>query len=895
MKNFLKLFGIIALAAIIGLSTVGCLDPNDTPEKPTVTVSPATATVTKGGTQQFTATVSGTNSSAQTVTWSIVQTNKNAGTTINSNGLLTVAAAENLTSLTVRATSTADTGKSGTATVTISGSVTGGTYTPPAQCEACSGTSCSCNVLFSLYVNTHIQGLSAGSVTSASLWNNVAGLQASGSPAFEIVANGSKKAVKISGTAGWHGVDLQNSHFNFQAGDVVTATVRVVSLTQSGNPEILFNGKPGEWGPIGANPAVTAGQTYTLTRTLNTANITDITGSNPAAIRLQMNNVSAYSIELYELKVIRPGSGITPPTVINIVAIQGITAPVTGALPVTVITETAQYTGTVSWNGNPSTFAASTVYTATITLTPKTGFTLQGVSVNFFTVAGTSTAASNSANSGIITAVFPQTQGISGTVNLNGTRQYHRITGTQTINLTGLSNSNIYLAYVNPSSSNVLSANMGSVTVNSINSTSAVIKPLFAQSVTSNQPVLKSGHPAATEFNSLPAAPNAGRRIQSIGSRSIMALTAYTEGQTKDFYGHEASTKSSYTLLAQGTYSNVWVQNNEITETQAREITAKFDIVYPAVTNIFGFENGGGPTGDGGMDGDKRIQILIYNEPGGSSIGYFHGKDFIPAEDYYGAGGTNEAEMIYMNGVYLNTDVYPPFNVVLVHELQHLIHYSRKQLPIISGGLGLSSPTWYNEMLSAMTEELIAPFLGYNEYYPRIDDYFHPLNASTESTLTRFLNNFDYGEKSTFSGYLLRNYGGANLAKAIMDNNTVGIPSITAALQQVNGAEVTFETVFERFIESIFFTNADEAPLGKTLNTFQDTSSVTINGSNYFIRGFDITEFDLIPGMHTTRPSRLLAYSFNYYIEENWQNVTGDFSITVTPPGGNGKVFLIVR
>jgi uncharacterized repeat protein (TIGR02543 family) len=93
-------------------------------------------------------------------------------------------------------------------------------------------------------------------------------------------------------------------------------------------------------------------------------------------------------------------------------AIPGVTAPATGFTPVSAITETAQYTGTVSWNGSPSTFAYNTSYTATITLTAKAGYTLQGVTANFFTVAGATTV-SNSVNSGVVTAVFPVTPVLS--------------------------------------------------------------------------------------------------------------------------------------------------------------------------------------------------------------------------------------------------------------------------------------------------------------------------------------------------------------------------------------------------------------------------------------------------------------------------------------------------
>ena len=103
------------------------------------------------------------------------------------------------------------------------------------------------------------------------------------------------------------------------------------------------------------------------------------------------------------------GTGPIGPVInkINIAAITGVTAPVRDAAPVTTITETEQYTGTVVWSpevvGNK--FAASTVYTATITLTAKPGYTLTGVAGNFFTLAGAT--ATNSADTGIVSAVFP--------------------------------------------------------------------------------------------------------------------------------------------------------------------------------------------------------------------------------------------------------------------------------------------------------------------------------------------------------------------------------------------------------------------------------------------------------------------------------------------------------
>jgi hypothetical protein len=63
--------------------------------------------VQQGGSQQFTATVSGTNNPAQSVTWS-VSGNNDAETAITSDGLLTVAAVESASALIVRATTTVD-------------------------------------------------------------------------------------------------------------------------------------------------------------------------------------------------------------------------------------------------------------------------------------------------------------------------------------------------------------------------------------------------------------------------------------------------------------------------------------------------------------------------------------------------------------------------------------------------------------------------------------------------------------------------------------------------------------------------------------------------------------------------------------------------------------------
>ena len=84
----------------------------------TVTVDPSTKTVAPGGTQAFTAAVTGTGDVSQAVAWSVTGANK-AGTTISGSGVLAIDATETATSLTVTATSAQDSTVSGTATVTV--------------------------------------------------------------------------------------------------------------------------------------------------------------------------------------------------------------------------------------------------------------------------------------------------------------------------------------------------------------------------------------------------------------------------------------------------------------------------------------------------------------------------------------------------------------------------------------------------------------------------------------------------------------------------------------------------------------------------------------------------------------------------------------------------------
>jgi hypothetical protein len=108
---------------------------------------------------------------------------------------------------------------------------------------------------------------------------------------------------------------------------------------------------------------------------------------------------------------------------ITLAEIPGVTKPVTGAIPDITAIDADQYTGTIVWTLGDETFdtpfAAGKAYKATITLEAKPGYTLAGVTKNFFTVTGATTT--NAKNDGVVTAVFTATTSLTSNIKIIGT------------------------------------------------------------------------------------------------------------------------------------------------------------------------------------------------------------------------------------------------------------------------------------------------------------------------------------------------------------------------------------------------------------------------------------------------------------------------------------------
>ena len=483
---------------------------------------------------------------------------------------------------------------------------------------------------------------------------------------------------------------------------------------------------------------------------------------------------------------------------------------------------------------------------------------------------------------------------------------------TVTLSLDNLDRNDIYLVKINKSNSVVTAANTGRALGQnlSIQQNEAPYISTETLNNTSFRELPHRGLATIREFNANPP-PFLERTRNYMGPQMQTAFIPPRVGDRRmfwveDFFDSGRWVQRQATLRATGSHGNVWIMDNverPISDSQARQMAERFDQVYPLSTNLLGYEFGGGPRGHGGSDGDPKIQILVYDivdADGNTDIsGFFWAKDLYQQLflDLVGVDiKSNQAEMFYIDaGDFLNA---PDFIYsTLIHELQHMINFNVKFIE-----KGLDSATWYNEMLSMMAEDIIAPLIGVSQ-----SNRFHPvgirmpffLESYNRIGATEWIEDSvdQYGVTYAFGAYLMRNYGGPALLEKILANDTTDIESINSALQEVS--DVTFEQAFSRFGEAMIF-SIPSLPRGAL--TFDKSVTSTINGRRYTAHGFDIwsisqLRYDTIgPRIFNLNPIDMRPHSVSLHSNEAWIDVSGSISITLErPSNANIDLYLMVR
>jgi len=370
--------------------------------------------------------------------------------------------------------------------------------------------------------------------------------------------------------------------------------------------------------------------------------------------------------------------------------------------------------------------------------------------------------------------------------------------------------------------------------------------------------------------------------VQQRSSRSVESPrdNTYNPADSKDFWvsatNQNQFTQITATLQYQGEHCNVWVHDDCFTTEEDEEgnategktnasrvqaLAGKFDQIYPLAVNLLGYEYGGKPGEngviDGGIDGDPRIQILVYDidnnigndDPDldeGKVVGYFWGKDeYTQAELNKSGQGflkTNLAEIFYIDVAFLIERPELVYST-LIHEFQHMINFNRKWFV-----LGRRSETWYDEMLSMLAEDVIGPLVEIES-----DSENHPISlriplflgtywfAGVNQWLPENEVLFSYSAVYAFGACLIRNYGGPALLAAMLENDTVNQNSVTQALQNISGNTAkTFEEALDRYAEALLYSTSNTGNVPSNRVSFDKTQTSAIGGINYTAGAFDI-------------------------------------------------------
>jgi hypothetical protein len=479
---------------------------------------------------------------------------------------------------------------------------------------------------------------------------------------------------------------------------------------------------------------------------------------------------------------------------------------------------------------------------------------------------------------------------------------------TAEINLSNLADNDVFVVRVNLSDSDVSASDTGTIN-NSIENHSIESLPTPYSEVLPQQrrhydrtiPPIEASHKKA---------------VRAIPPQEGDKKLFWLDHGGYDFRQNEA------VLRAVGEYCYVWVAtandggsgDDQISITQAKDYQLMFDKLYALETNLFGYEEGGGPDGDGGIDGDKKIHILIYdiefdyypdsNDFNGT-FGVASTADRYSQEDLDALGysyiRSNEAQIFYIDAFYANVRATMMYKT-LAHEFQHMIYDNHKDDEN-------DEHLWLNEMSSLMAENLLFhPSFGLEAddimediYLTQIRNFYVDFNKVSYTDWDETY--YQYSKVYVYGAYLVRNYGGARLIKAISNNAYNGEEAIGAALYELYPSQFTTDykqnaaMVFARFGEAIVYSCAN-VPDG--VHSIDKTVTDTLVGYTYSFPAINIWSYFHEDNLYRgpSIPQNWSNSDIKTYgiVANRAKNISGDYTLTFTKPNDPDiLIFVMVK
>ena len=365
------------------------------------------------------------------------------------------------------------------------------------------------------------------------------------------------------------------------------------------------------------------------------------------------------------------------------------------------------------------------------------------------------------------------------------------------------------------------------------------------------------------------------------GSKNLIVWVADDEYNDGSIFSSGSITQNMVDKLA-----NVFLQNSDN--------NGYDDDIYDWDTNIYGKEWGADAQNiDSHLIGNNdTINILIFNADTKGLAGYFHPKDnfiksYIPA--------SNEKIMFYVNSQLYSQDEKETFTT-LAHEFQHMIHFYRRTINNIEDN------TWFDEMMSEATEDLLATKLKYDG--PRNVDYrdgtagysgnsggrYPNFNRYNYLSLTNWGNSVvDYSKVSSFGAFLLRNYGGSIGGAKVLHDMMYSTSSNEQAVLDATG-ESSFENLLNKWGEGVILSDVDDLDNSKPRYNFGDFKTTAFDGITYKLGSINFFNYSPKPKMLS---SKTLNRDANLYYKIG-SNLSGTVKVDVNIEKG-GDVIIIAK
>jgi hypothetical protein len=351
---------------------------------------------------------------------------------------------------------------------------------------------------------------------------------------------------------------------------------------------------------------------------------------------------------------------------------------------------------------------------------------------------------------------------------------------------------------------------------------------------------------------------------------------------------------------------SIWVANaysSEITGPMITELTNRFLQSPPSPNDIYHWDTAvvGEPWGPQSFsnlipwDPNNTVTVLLTHlnasYSGAVVVGFYWAKDNFTTASLP---GSNQRIMFYLDSnLYSTVLTGPPHNETiwdpanywpkivfstLAHEFQHMIQFYQKQA---LRGAKVGTDTWINEMCSMIMEDLVADPAKLNVEGPR--GLFSPDAGSPGNILGRIpiFNQYSnaslavagsgfgltqYSVAYAFGAWLIRNYGGPDLLRRIVQSTATDSSAVLDAAGAYSGKTESMQRLLDRWAASVLLSDTTTAPPGYRYNT-GGWSSFTIGSVGFNLGSINI--FNYTPQLTTYSSTAAIPappyYSSNVY------------------------------